>query len=186
MMNGDAPHDDVAVLVVNIGMPLALSVRERPLLQRWSLHTDKMHAVGAARRGFAEAFREHGATQEDVAVAEIVFGELLGNAVRYAPGPVEVIADWSGLDPVLHVIDRGPGFKHISILPPDLLSESGRGLFIISALTQDFRIAKVAAGGSHARAVLRMESRQLVDLRVDAISAAPLSAFGELAAVIAD
>jgi anti-sigma regulatory factor (Ser/Thr protein kinase) len=87
---------------------------------------------------------------------------------------------------VLHVVDRGPGFRHISILPPDLLSESGRGLFIISALTQDFRVAKVADGGSHARAVLRMRSRQLVDIDSDAISRTPLSAFGELVSFIAD
>jgi PAS domain S-box-containing protein len=186
MMNGDAPHDDVAVMVVSIGPPHARGARDRDMLQRWSVHTDEMIAVAASRRAFAEAFRDHGATSEDVAMAEIVFGELVGNAVRYAPGPVDVVADWSGADPVLHVIDQGPGFTHISILPPDLLSESGRGLFIISALTQDFRVAKVADGGSHARAVLRMRSRQLVDIRTDAISTTPLSAFGELVGFIAD
>jgi anti-sigma regulatory factor (Ser/Thr protein kinase) len=85
---------------------------------------------------------------------------------------------------VLHVLDRGSGFRHISILPPDLLSESGRGLFIISALTQDFRVAKGVDGGSHARAVLRMRRRQLVDIVPDAISKTPLSAFGELFGII--
>jgi hypothetical protein len=100
--------------------------------------------------------------------------------VRYAPGAVDVIADWSGADPVLHVLDRGPGFRHIAILPPDLLSESGRGLFIVSALTQDFRVAKGPKGGSHARAVLRMRSRQLVDIPADAISTSAAPAFGEL------
>jgi anti-sigma regulatory factor (Ser/Thr protein kinase) len=186
MMNGDAPHDDVAVMVVNIGMPVSRDVRERDLLQRWAIHTGEMAGVTAARRNFAEAFRRHGATPSDVAMAEIVFGELVGNAVRYAPGPVDVIADWSGADPVLHILDHGPGFRHISILPPDLLSESGRGLFIISALTHDFRVAKGANGGSHARAVLRMRSRQLVDTHSDAISTKPLSAFGELVGFIAD
>jgi hypothetical protein len=66
-------------------------------------------------------------------------------------------------EPVLHVLDNGPGFRHISILPPDLLSESGRGLFIVSALTHDFRVSKRAKGGSHARAVLRLQSRQLTN-----------------------
>jgi PAS domain S-box-containing protein len=186
IMKGHAPHDDVAVMVVNVGTPLERLASDRDGLQRWSVHTDDMVAVAAARHAFAQEFRDHGATLGDVAMAEIVFGELLGNAVRYAPGPVDVIVDWSGPDPVLHVIDCGPGFRHISILPPDLLSESGRGLFIISALTQDFRVAKAAGGGSHARAVLRMRSRQLVDIRVDAISTTPLSAFGELVGFIAD
>jgi PAS domain S-box-containing protein len=186
MMDGNPPHDDVAVMVVAIGMPVARASGDRQALQRWSIHTADIPGVAASRHSFTKAFREHGATPEDVAMAEIVFGELVGNAVRYAPGPVEVIADWSGPDAVLHVVDRGPGFRHISILPPDLLSESGRGLFIISALTQDFRVAKVADGGSHARAVLRMRSRQLVDIDSDAISRTPLSAFGELVSFIAD
>jgi anti-sigma regulatory factor (Ser/Thr protein kinase) len=125
------------------------------------------------------ALLEHGADAEDVAVAEIVFGELVSNAVRYAPGPLEVIVDWSGPDPVLHVLDAGTGFRQISIVPPDLLSESGRGLFIVSALTHDFRISKDPRGGNHARAVLRMQSRQLVNLRVDALRNPRLHGFGD-------
>ena len=49
----------------------------------------------------------------------------------------------------VHVLDSGAGFRHISILPPDLFSESGRGLFIVSALTHDFRVSKGVKGGSH-------------------------------------
>ena len=186
MMDRGVAHDDVAVMVVRIGTPHERDVRGRAILQRWSLHTDAMPEVAAARRSFGEAFRSRGATHDDVAMAEVVFGELLGNAVRYAPGSVEVIADWSGPDPVLHVLDRGSGFRHISLLPPDLLSESGRGLFIVSALTHDFRVAKGPNGGSHARAVLRMRSRQLVDFRPDAVPMAPFSVSGELFGIIAD
>jgi PAS domain S-box-containing protein len=184
MMDRTSAHDDVAVMVLRVDTPPEYDTRGRAILQRWSLHTEDMPQVAAARRAFAEGFRSRGATQDDVAMAEIVFGELVGNVVRYAPGPVEVIGDWSGPDPVLHVLDRGSGFRHISILPPDLLSESGRGLFIISALTQDFRVAKGVDGGSHARAVLRMRRRQLVDIVPDAISKTPLSAFGELFGII--
>jgi PAS domain S-box-containing protein len=162
-MMDDAPaRDDVAVLVVNVVSPLERDGDGRALLQRWALDTNEMLNVGAARAEFAAAFREHGGAAEDVAMAEVVFGELVSNTVRYAPGAVEVIVDWSGPEPVLHVLDNGPGFRHISILPPDLLSESGRGLFIVSALTHDFRVSKRPAGGSHARAVLRLQSRQLV------------------------
>jgi anti-sigma regulatory factor (Ser/Thr protein kinase) len=186
MMDGGAAHDDVAVMVVRVGAPVERDARNRETLQRWSVHTDDMHAVASSRHAFTEAFRAHGATLDDVAMAELVFGELVGNTVRYAPGPIDVIVDWSGADPVLHVIDSGPGFRHISILPPDLLSESGRGLFIVSALTHDFRVAKSATRGSHARAVLRMRSRQLVDVRTDALSSTALSAFGELVGTLAD
>jgi len=163
MMNDAAASDDVAVLVVNVCAPLERDEDGRELLQRWSVHTGDMPLVSAARRAFAASFKQRGGVREDVAMAELVFGELVSNTVRYAPGAIEVIVDWSGPEPVLHVLDNGPGFRHISILPPDLLSESGRGLFIVSALTHDFRVSKRAKGGSHARAVLRLQSRQLTN-----------------------
>ena len=177
------PHggarDDVAVLALTVGGPLDRDDRGRAIVQRWSFDTADARSAGASRRAFAEAFAAHGAALDDVAMAELVFGELASNTVRYAPGPVDVIADWSGPDPVLHVLDKGPGFRHISILPPDLLSESGRGLFIVSALTHDFRVSKGHAGGSHARAVLRTQRRQLVSNRNEALSNVPLYAFGK-------
>jgi anti-sigma regulatory factor (Ser/Thr protein kinase) len=179
MINGTGTRDDVAVLVLSIRTPFALDSRGRELLQRWSLHTDDGPSVATSRRAFAVALLEHGAASQDVAVAEIVFGELVSNAVRYAPGPVDVIVDWSAPDPVLHVLDGGTGFRQISIVPPDLLSESGRGLFIVSALTHDFRISKDPRGGNHARAVLRMQRRQLVNMRTDALRSPPLHAFGD-------
>jgi anti-sigma regulatory factor (Ser/Thr protein kinase) len=54
----------------------------------------------------------------------------------------------------LHVIDEGPGFERAPMLPRDLLSESGRGLYIVSELTDEFSVARGPNGGSHARAVL--------------------------------
>jgi GAF domain-containing protein/anti-sigma regulatory factor (Ser/Thr protein kinase) len=186
MMNGAGTRDDVAVLVLNIRTPVARDVRNRELLQRWSLTTDDARSVTESRRAFGDAFRKYGAAGEDVAMAEVVFGELVGNTVRYAPGPIEVIVDWSGPDPVLHVLDGGAGFRHISILPPDLMSESGRGLFIVTALTHDFRVSKGSRGGSHARAVLRMQSRQLVDLDMHAFSSAPLHDFDDRVGMITE
>jgi anti-sigma regulatory factor (Ser/Thr protein kinase) len=118
-------------------------------------------AAHAIRREFADELRARDMMQFDVENAEVVLGELLGNTVRHAPGPVDVIADWSGTAPVVHVLDRGPGFHHIGMLPADLYSESGRGLFIVSALTQDFRVTRREGGGSHARAVLTLTNRQV-------------------------
>ena len=186
VMDGTASRDDVAVLVLNIRAPIGRDRRGRELLQRWSFHTDDARSATVARRAFGEAYRDHGAADEDVAFGEVVFGELVSNTVRYAPGTVDVIVDWSGPDPVLHVLDNGPGFRHIAILPPDLLSESGRGLFIVPALTHDFRVSKGPHGGSHARAVLRMQSRQLVDIQTNAFTGAPLYAFDDRVGMIAD
>jgi anti-sigma regulatory factor (Ser/Thr protein kinase) len=88
-------------------------------------------------------------------IAELVLGELAGNVVRHAPGAVEFVLDYDSGDVVLHVIDEGPGFEDaIVALPHDLMSESGRGLYIVAQLTRDFQVTKRHPHGSHARAVL--------------------------------
>jgi anti-sigma regulatory factor (Ser/Thr protein kinase) len=92
-------------------------------------------------RDFTAALSNESFSESDIANAEVVFGELCGNVTRYAPG-------------VLHVLDSGPGFRHISRLPADVLSESGRGLYIIAAMTAEFSVSQRDDGGSHARAVL--------------------------------
>lgn len=158
LLDGGTAHDDVAILVANIaGIPASAG----GALQRWNFDASDARAAAAARREFRNEFAARGGSFDDVSGAELVLGELIGNAVRYAPGPLEITVDWSGTAPVLHVLDDGPGFRHIAILPPDLFSESGRGLYIVSSLTQDFHVSKRPGGGSHARAVLRVESRQI-------------------------
>jgi signal transduction histidine kinase len=84
-----------------------------------------------------------------------VFGELVGNAVRHAPGFVEVELAWDdATTPVLHVIDDGPGYVPRTGLPsPD--AESGRGLYIVAQLTREFTVTQ-RPRGAHARAVLLM------------------------------
>jgi anti-sigma regulatory factor (Ser/Thr protein kinase) len=96
----------------------------------------------------------NGARPDQIADAEVIFSELLGNAVRYAPGTVEVRVDWNRGYPVLHVIDEGPGFTYLPRLPRDAYAEAGRGLFLVSALTEDFHVSRRHVMGSHARAVL--------------------------------
>ena len=51
-------------------------------------------------------------------------------------------------------MDRGPGFVLMPRLPSDLLSERGRGLFLIWSMSEDFNVTKRADGGAHARVVL--------------------------------
>ena len=78
--------------------------------------------------------------------------------VRYAPGAVDVVLECASHSTVLHVIDSGPGFERSPMLPADPMSESGRGLFIISALTNEFNVSRRSGPGSHARAVLARTS----------------------------
>jgi PAS domain S-box-containing protein len=146
-------RDDVAMLLLQyerspFDLPQALRA------PRWSFESADAAASTAARRAFCEVLRERGFRPNDVALAEIVFGELTGNVVRYAPGPVDVALDTTGTRPVLHVLDRGEGFELNPRLPADAMAERGRGLFIVDALVDEFTIARRAPRGSHARAVL--------------------------------
>lgn len=86
--------------------------------------------------------------------AEIVLGELLGNAFRYAPGTVDLTLAWDGGRPVVHLLDRGPGFRYVAAQRPDVYSEHGRGLFLISAFAEEFHVFGRPEGGIHARVVL--------------------------------
>jgi PAS domain S-box-containing protein len=151
-LDGEPTMDDIAILIVS------MNTRQRDSdtsqVQRWNFNVLDAKASQAARREFTEGLRKYGASSDAVHAAELVFGELLGNAARHAPGPVEVIADWTGQSPVLHVLDKGPGFTYVPALPRDVYAESGRGLYIISLLSDEFHVSRRLTVGSHARAVL--------------------------------
>jgi anti-sigma regulatory factor (Ser/Thr protein kinase) len=116
-------------------------------------------AANSVRRAFLACLssKDSGGKAIDLAAAELIFGELLGNVVRHAPGPVDIALDWTGDLPVLHVLDSGPGFRsrrNRERLPVDDLSESGRGLFIVNACAKQFTVRNRNGRGTHATATL--------------------------------
>ena len=147
-----AARDDVAVFVVR---RCAITRDEEPVL-RYAFDSKDADKARSVRHEIAGTLRTQGFTPDALGAAEVVFAELVGNVHRYATGPVEVALDRSGPAPVLHVLDRGRGFRHLPKLPADVLSERGRGLYIVSALSDDFAVTRRPDGGSHARAVLSL------------------------------
>jgi PAS domain S-box-containing protein len=148
--------DDVVVLTLRLDVPPESNdvAGDEACMRRWAFDANDATVAHEARYSFVGALRDGGLRGDNLNAAELVFGELLGNVVRYAPGPIEIIFDWSQRAPVLHVLDRGPGFAFAPKLPSDLLSERGRGLYIVWALAEDFNVTERYDGGSHARAVL--------------------------------
>jgi len=139
-------HDDAVILTVTLddsrsGMRLGFDASDG-------------EAAHAAREAFVVELGRWGIAPHDTFAAELVFGELIGNVARYAPGYAEVVLDLGGEIPVLHVLDRGPGFNLVPRLPTDLLSERGRGLFLVWSMTEDVNVTRRPDGGSHARAAL--------------------------------
>jgi signal transduction histidine kinase/DNA-binding NarL/FixJ family response regulator len=143
--------DDVAILVVTVGQA------DHP---RWKAAKLDASAASALRASVMRALNDRDFSDGARADAELVLGELLGNVVRHTPeGEVEVVLDLAGPDPVLHVLDRGPGFTYYARLPNDPMSESGRGLFIATRLVREMSVTRRRRGGSHARAVLMRRPR---------------------------
>ena len=146
----DVSPDDVAILTV------AHVERDEAgeRLSHWSFDVRDGEAARDVRAELLSELRRAHVSDAGLANAELVFSELIGNVVRYAAKWVDVTLDATGPAPVLHVLDGGPGFRHLPRLPVDVLSESGRGLFIVAQLTQEFHVTKRPHGGSHARVVL--------------------------------
>jgi anti-sigma regulatory factor (Ser/Thr protein kinase) len=117
-----------------------------------------MRAEGA-RSQFVERLRELATAESDLASAELIFGELIGNVVRHGPGPIDVDLEWEGEHAVLHVMDRGPHFTLSAELPEDILSEDGRGLFLIAALGENLSYAPLPVRGNHVSVVLPVRRR---------------------------
>lgn len=132
-------HDDVAILTVSVGAPPA-----------WTFAAEDARAAVDARTLFVTFLR--GATSDTDLIdrAELVFGELLGNVVRHAPGPIEITYQSAGDTRVLHLIDSGEPFSLAgSHLPEDVLSELGRGLFIVAQLAAAVRVDHIPNLGNH-------------------------------------
>jgi PAS domain S-box-containing protein len=155
LRSAGAAKDDVAILVMGV-LDKAPDGSTDVDVRRWYYDARDADAARTAKTELGAYLRARGVSPESMYAAEVVFGELSGNVARHAGGRVEVILDWSGSAPVLHVLDEGFGFHHVPALPRDVFSESGRGLFIISKLSDDFHVSKRPGGGSHARVVLSM------------------------------
>jgi len=105
----------------------------------WYLDGTDPHAVSELRREIRDYLRRHAEPSGAFDEAEVVVSELLGNTVRHAAGPVWVTLSWRAPAPTLVVRDLGPGFDRALLDRADLdaidpLQESGRGLFLITAL----------------------------------------------------
>ena len=100
-----------------------------------------------ARRMFRRYMESWTVPGSDVDAAELIFGELLGNVVRHAPGPVTATVRWNGDRAILDVCDSGTGgYTLDASLPKDEDAINHRGLFLIAALGADLHVASDGAG----------------------------------------
>ncbi|MDP9017813.1 MAG: SpoIIE family protein phosphatase [Candidatus Eremiobacteraeota bacterium] len=147
----DGSRDDVALIAMTIH---ALKSQSTDDMLEWSFNSGDAQLAHASRSLFLSYLLQRGIPGDDYAGAELVFGELIGNVVRHTAGRATVRVNWTGPYPELQVVDSGKGFDLETALPKDVLSEAGRGLFLINALTREFDIKSLPSGGTCARAIL--------------------------------
>jgi serine phosphatase RsbU (regulator of sigma subunit)/anti-sigma regulatory factor (Ser/Thr protein kinase) len=140
--------DDVAILVLNF-------VRS----QHWSFESGDWHAARRARREFVASLEATGCAPSDVKASELIFGELTANVAQHAVGMLDVALHWADGSAALHVIDRGEGYaSNERSAPDDLLTEHGRGLWLVGRLGAQLSVELLPGFGTHVRATLPLSS----------------------------
>lgn len=163
----------------------------------WYLTREDPRAVHALRHQVRDYLERHAAPESDLDAAELVFDELVVNAVEHTDGPAWVRLSWLEEQPDVTVWDLGSGFDlpgHLAglVVPEAALDgsetggspygledaadadplgaleavrESGRGLFLVSHLAEEFGVAARAGGGSevHVRLPVLRHPSQSID-----------------------
>lgn len=118
----------------------------------WRFKASGAAAALACRETFRDLLQRSCTIDSDLAAAELVYVELVGNVMRHAAGRVEIVLDWRDGYAQLCVRDWGPGFYHHFGLP-DSFSETGRGMFIVNHLCRSLEV-ECAPDGCVVRAEL--------------------------------
>jgi anti-sigma regulatory factor (Ser/Thr protein kinase) len=121
---------------------------------KWSFESADANRAYRVRRHLLAHLATYASQDSDLAGAGLIFGELVGNVVRHAPGPIAVDLRWVKGMAVLRVRDTGPGFEWRGATLPEAMSESGRGLFIAHAVARALRIRRLPGRGTVATAWL--------------------------------
>jgi anti-sigma regulatory factor (Ser/Thr protein kinase) len=145
VLGDDEPTDDIAILTVTVERFAAdLPGDER----EWRFMSDDARTGAAARREIGALVTDWTGRADVAYTSELAFGELVANAVRYAPGPVRVIASTDGDGSASLVVeDTGEGFTHAE-REFDPYAETGRGLGLVRAVADDVKIEPMVRGGT--------------------------------------
>lgn len=121
----------------------------------WSFESAAALNAKAMRTEFMAILHAHAdAARSDFEAAELIYAELIGNAIRHAPGRVTVGLRWKQNDLQITVHDTLRTFAPDFSLPENALEEGGRGLFIVKQLAKSVRVRSRAGNGSEIVAVL--------------------------------
>mgnify|MGYP001185099983 CR=1 FL=1 len=127
---------------------------------RWSFESQDANRAYGARSDLVAYLESRANHDSDVPAAALIFGELVGNVVRHAPGPISIHLHWENGFAVLTVRDQGPGYEWSGRRQlPDVLAESGRGLYIVQTVARSLEVRRLPHRGTEAIALLPVSLR---------------------------
>jgi len=131
--------------------------RSRLLLEddgeRWTLAAPEAREGARLRHAFRDYLEAFGDPASDFDAAEAVYGELVGNCVRHAPGPIRIEFRWN--DATLIVIDACDRLRTWPFSPDDTREESTHHAYaIVARLTGRLHVTRDVDGGTRASVVL--------------------------------
>ena len=152
VLGEDEPTDDIAILTVQIERFAAQLPGDE---HEWRFMSQDGRTGGMVRRAIGELVARWTGRADAQFGSELAFGELLANAMRYAPGPVRVLAfhDGDGIAQ-LTIEDTGTGFTPDQ-QAVDPLAETGRGLALVRAVANTVEIEPTVRGGSRVTVTFR-------------------------------
>jgi PAS domain S-box-containing protein len=157
------PHDDAALLIVQFSDvdAGALDYDAAALTHTWRFHSSDAYTAHTSRREIVRFIRSLAIEHDQLFACELILGEILANTVEHAPGLVEVRLDWTREKPVAIVRDTGPGLEQfVGRLPDDVLSEDGRGIYLVNALADEVTVRQAAGYGTEIRVVLPIAGKR--------------------------
>ena len=128
----------------------------------WHIDLEDAAAAPSRRPDFVQYLRANGRPDDDYGAAELIFGELVGNAYLHARGPLEMAVEWSEGHAVLHVTDQGGPIDLASARMPAESSEHGRGLAIVRALAPQVHATTYPGYGKTISVALPVRARDAV------------------------
>lgn len=118
----------------------------KPSRLEWEFHSNDASEGLKARHAFLAFLFSSCKPASDCYGAQLIYGELVSNVIRHAPGPIsiEVRSEASGTL-TLEILDSGEGFRLEPSLP-HASSELGRGLYIVSQLGSHLSVTHFGHG----------------------------------------
>ncbi|MEA2719208.1 MAG: hypothetical protein QOJ39_1072 [Candidatus Eremiobacteraeota bacterium] len=119
----------------------------------WSLVVSEARDGARLRRTFRNYLEHYGHPASDFNAAEAVYGELVSNCVKHAPGEIRIEFRWS--DSTLAVTDAVERLRSWPFSPDDTSAESTHHAYaLISAFTDRIHVTRDPERGTRASVVL--------------------------------